>query len=473
LFSGYYRDSNDLEDGRGDTLLGSGSRDNGVLAKAEWQINDAHSVTFNYRQADVDGQVPSNGAAQITSTSNPLIEREQSTQNLSVDYRFDTESELVNGQVLAYWNQVEMDETRLSDGRADSTELDVLGLNINNLSRFGDIELLYGIDGYQESFDTQRGGSNRPQPPEAESEVWGGFVQANIPFAEVFRVEVGARYDYFATKAKNLGSDRSDNDLSPSVALVWQSTDWLELTLRHDQAFRAPSAEELYSTGTHFCMFPGFCNTFVANPDLDAEQAANTELLAKMQFTDLLGDDSLSITASVFENKVDDFIEQIVDDPTFFPVMSAGNTTWVNVDEASIEGFEVSANYQRDALFVVMSYGQTRGEDDQTGEDLTNIPADTFITDVSYGFFDRQLTAGVRVTVADDQHRSDYAENTAGTEYDSYSITDLYASWQPASWDAVKVDLTLNNVTDRDYRKAWANLDEAGREVIVSARYRF
>lgn len=473
LLSAYYRDSNDIELGNDENLEGSASRDQGSLAKLQWQIDDAQSLAFNLRQAEANGSVPSNGAADFNGSSNFLITRENKNGNFSVDYRIDTKSPLINSQVMIYRNQVEMNESRVSDGRNDTTDLDVLGLNINNLSKFGDIAVLYGIDASQESFDTKRGGSNRPTPPEAKTDVWGGFVQVIVPLANVWSIELGARYDYFATEASNLNQDRSDNDVSPSAALTWQTTDWLSLSLRHDRAFRAASSEELYSSGSHFCMGPGFCNTFLPNPDLNAEQAANTEFLANMQFSDLAGDDVLSINASIFENNVDNFIEQIVSNPSFFPVMDAGNTTWVNVDEAEIRGYELAADYQRGAFRMNVAYGRSRGEDKKTGEDLTDIPADTLTANLSYGFMQRQLTAGVRLTSVNDQNRTNYSENTNATRYNGYNVANFYMSWEPSLMKALKIDLTVNNLSDKHYRRAWSELDESGREVIVSAKYKF
>ena len=81
--------------------------------------------------------------------------------------------------------------------------------------------------------------------------------------------------------------------------------------------------------------------------------------------------------------------------------------------------------------------------------------------------------AGVRFTHAARQDRTDYPENTAGQEYSDYNITDLYASWQPESLNGVKLDLTVNNVTDKHYRRAWEELYESGREIILTATYRF
>ena len=170
---------------------------------------------------------------------------------------------------------------------------------------------------------------------------------------------------------------------------------------------------------------------------------------------------------------MDNFIEQIVVGPFFFPVMDGGYTTWVNVDEATLNGGEISASYVRGGLSLTTSYGLVRGEDDKTNEDITNIPADTLKLDLAYNFSALNLMTGVRYTYADNQNRTNYEENTSDTTYDSYGVTDLYASWSPASMSNLRFDLNVNNLEDKHYRRAWEELYEAGREVIVSARYQF
>ena len=473
LLSSYYRDANDLELGNGDALEGSATRDQGGLFKATWQVDESQALGINYRQAEARGSVPSNGSAPTNTTSNFLLSREISTQNAILDYALDTESPLINSQLSTYWNHVEVDESRLSDGREDTTELDVYGFSANNQSRFQSFSLLYGLDGYTEDFSTQRSGANRPNPPEAKTDVWGAFVQTNVDLAQTWSMELGVRYDSFETEAENLSTKRDDDDVSPTIAVTWQALDNLQLTLRHDQAFRAPSSEELYTTGTHFCMGSGFCNTFVSNPDLESEQAANTELLVKYTSATLANGGQFHTELSVFENRVDNFIEQIVTAPSFGPVMDPGFTTWVNVDEATIKGTEITTRYTNGGYQAKLSYGQVRGKDDQTKEDLTGIPADTISLDVSQAWMSEQLTTGLRLTKTQSQTRTHYAENTANTRYDAYAIADLYTSWNPDFIADLSVDLSVNNLTDRYYRRAWQELYESGREVIVSTNYRF
>ncbi len=476
LAAGFYRDSNDIELGHKDsnptdTLADSASRSHGGMLKAQWQITDNQSIALNLRQSTEDGSVPTNSSAPPTPTSNYLIQRDTDDESVSLDYRLKT-SPLLNAQAMVYQNKTEMGESRLSDDRSDSTKLKTKGYAINNQSDFGLVSLLYGIDGYHDDFSSKRGGADRPIPPDATVDVSGQFVQATIPLIkDVLRTEIGIRHDSFDTEADNLNTSTDASAISPSAALVWQADDWVEVAARYDEAFRAPSAEELYTTGTHFCMFPGFCNKFVSNPNLDPEEAANKELLTRMNWSNVIAnDDKLAFKASYFRNDVNNFIEQITTSPTFFPVMDPGYTTWVNVDKARIHGYELEARYSWKNLSARIGYGETRGKDRETGEYLTNIPADKWVMDVGYMFLPEQkLQAGTRLSLVSSQRR---LPNTTTNDYDRYQLIDVYASWQPVG-DSLTLDLTVNNLTDEYYRVAFEELYQPGREVRLSATYRF
>ncbi|MGB0733409.1 MAG: TonB-dependent hemoglobin/transferrin/lactoferrin family receptor [Pontibacterium sp.] len=461
LLSAYYRHSNDAVSGDKTVIENSGSEDLGFLGKTTINLAQGHELAVNLRHSAVEGAVPSNGSSNVNGTSVFLIDKDQANNTVSVGYRYTPDSPLFDTQVFTYFDQVNMDEKRTSDGRADSTEEKTVGINVNNRSVIGATSLIYGFDGSKGEFDTVRGGTNRPTPPDATIDLAGVFIDADIALSEAWSLSLGGRYDYFGTKAANLGTQTNDNSFSPSAALVWQANEALKLTARHDRAFRAPGAEELYSTGTHFCYYGTFCNTFVSNPNLQAEEAANTELAAQLNIND-----GWVLKGSVFENNVDNFIEQVVEAANFV-TFDAGTTYWRNVDQATLRGFEVGTYYSLNDLDVDLVYAQTRGKNDASGEALNNIPADTWKANVRYHFVPLNITAGARVTYAEDQLLS------TSTTYDGYTLTDLYASWKPARLKGVSFDLAINNFTNANYRTAWANIDEAGREVILSATVPF
>ncbi|MCX4192670.1 TonB-dependent hemoglobin/transferrin/lactoferrin family receptor [Methylophaga sp. OBS1] len=476
LVSGFYRDGNDIEIGGGDNLLNSAVRDRGMMAKMDWFIDPAQTATFNFRSSRVDGSVPSNGSAVPNDTSNFLIERENETDHASLDYRLNPDSHLINSKLKLYWNRTRMDESRISDDRPDDTKIRTLGINLNNRSDLGLVQLLYGIDGYQDKIDTSRGGVDRPVPPEATTDVWGAFVNMQMPLSQQWLVELGGRYDYFATEADNLNDDRSDNAFSPSAAISWLPTEDLRLTLRYDEAFRAPSAEELYTTGTHFTYGPFASNTFINDPNLDPEEAKNIELLLDYQLHDVFNSgDKVTWHASAFHNEVDNFIEQITTnyqqiflpfDDDFYPL----NTEYRNVDEAQLVGFEIAVNYQWESWNTLVSYGQTRAQNKNTGEALSHIPADKWVVDLNKAWLADSLKTGFTITRVEAQR---HLPTEISTDYDHYTLVDLYANWTPRDFENLTVDLTVNNLTDQKYIVAFEQLYMPGKDIRLGVRYDF
>ena len=308
-----------------------------------------------------------------------------------------------------------------------------------------------GMEVHEQNYDGQRSGTSRPTPPDAVSNTQAVYTQLNFPLISDLRAELGLRFDDFETEAKNLNSQNSDSDLTVSSALVWDAAETLNLTLRRDEAFRAPSVEELYSSGTHFCMGPGFCNTFLPNPDLNSEKSTNIEVIGKWQQQNLLGNDALRITAAAFQNDVKDFIEQVVDAPSFGPGMpNPGNSYFVNVSNAELNGFELELEYQYESLTSSLSYGQVRGRDADIGEDLTGISADT-VSALVQAELTNTFSLGSRVSHTQDQDKTRYAQNTNATVYDDYTTLDVFASWNPEALSDLRCDLNVNNLADQYY----------------------
>lgn len=471
LMSGFYRDGNDVELGNSDNLDGSASRDKGMMAKVDWFIDDNQSATFNLRKSEINGAVPSNGSAEVGS-SNFMIQRENQTDHASVDYRLNPDNSWLNAQLMLYWNNTEMQEYRLSDRRADRTEIETLGVNLNNRTEVGKLRFIYGVDGYQDKLSTKRGGVNRPTPMNAKTEVWGAFTEAHIPLATDWQLELGGRYDYFSTETNISDQDRSNDAFSPSAALVWQTTDKLNLSLRYDEAFRAPSVEELYTSGTHFCYFGNICNTHIPNPSLKPEESRNWEFSAAYNVKAVFKEnDRLNLSADIFYNDIDNFIEQeLTNYAVVFGTPFAMNSEYRNVDEARLKGFELTVNYGLNDFNAALSYGQTRGEDKQTGEKLSGIPADEWVLDLSQRFVHRGVKTGLRISHIEAQNRTPSGDSR---DYDRYTLADIYATWEPVTMPNLKLDLSVNNLTDQYYRVAFQELYMPGRDVRLAVSYQF
>ena len=338
-------------------------------------------------------------------------------------------------------------------------------------------DLTYGLDVYRNTIKTKRDDAgnvgNRPEGLDGESTTMGAFVQADIPLAETWTLQTGVRYDRFESEDNRSSSDvmdkkQSDSAASPSVAVIWETNDWLTLTASYNEAFRAPGMEEMFSTGTHFHVATprfSFSNVFVPNPDLKPEEAKNKEISARMNFSNLLGNDELALTANIFQNDIDNFIQQTVGMTT---------TTWNNVDEARLKGFEIIGDYRYENVELGLSYGQTRGKDKKSGDYLENVPADKVVANIAYLVFQGDLKFGSRYTHVKAQDK--VSDSYTGPENSgSYDLIDLYMSYEPATGalKGIKTDLTVNNLTNEYYRVAWEQLYESGRNIKLNVRYQF
>ncbi|MEZ9819563.1 TonB-dependent hemoglobin/transferrin/lactoferrin family receptor [Shewanella sp. 10N.286.45.A1] len=483
LINGSYYDSNNIKVGNDQTLENSASEGTSGLAKFGWEPTDEQRLQLSARFSKIDELVPSNPTTEVGS-SVPLVKRKTNDQNVTLDYSFNpTANKLLDLNATLYWNGTDYDEDRVTKNQVDSTEYNTLGFSINNSSEFANTVLTYGVDGYQDTIKTVRDDSGqagqRPDDIDGETAVWGAFTRADVSLSDNWKVDAAVRYDAFKNTSNNLNQESDDSAFSPSVGLVWTTTDWLTLSARYDQAFRAPSIEEMYSTGTHYCIPPipgflpgGLCNTFEINPDLKAEKAQNKEIKADLRFSELAGNDELAMTLSVFRNDVDDFIEQSVSDPLMGIPGFEQTTSWNNVDEAKLTGFEFSTRYRYEQTRVTLNYGQTEGKDKTEGDYLTNIPAKKLGIDLSQAIMEGDMKFGTRFTyVAEqDQLPEDYTN-----QYDSYKLWDVYVAWEPAmgTFEGLRVDFAVENIGDEEYRQTWQTLYEQGRNFKLSARYSF
>ncbi len=88
------------------------------------------------------------------------------------------------------------------------------------------------------------------------------FAQDDVLLARTLTATVGARYDW-----NHLVGDRTLEQVSPKLALVWATTPELSLRALYGQAFRAPTIAEMFTE-----VEIGGGIDFVPNPDLEAER---------------------------------------------------------------------------------------------------------------------------------------------------------------------------------------------------------
>ncbi len=461
LFSASRHNSGNYEDGDGQDIPYSADDIGSALAKGSIE-HEGHSVELNLQLFRDDHEIPT--AANTNGTV--IADRVTREESGSLRYGFDDQEGLLDLTVTAYTNNTFIREIVQGTGRHDVTQLDTIGIDVANTSRAtlsddAKLALTYGLELYQDDQEGVRNDAPRQQYPNATQITQGYFAQAEFTLWDDLTVIPGLRYDTYDQEATG-AEDVGDSKLSKKLAVSYQATDWLMLFGSYAEAFRAPSLTELYVGGTHFVF-----NTFVPNPDLKPEFAKNKEVGAALSFDDVFTQrDGLRIKGAVFQNDVEDLIEQSVQGGAF------GTTTTDNVPEARIRGAELEIQYEGPMFFSGLSATRMRGDDLTQGDALADIPEDLVTLTAGLRFAETGLSAGWRSMLYFGQKRS---SNTGTPHPGKKLIHDLFVTYTPndPALDGLRVDFGIDNVFDKTYRRYPSELNEVGRNAKLTASLQF
>ncbi|MCK8924460.1 TonB-dependent hemoglobin/transferrin/lactoferrin family receptor [Haemophilus influenzae] len=524
LISGFYNNADNLRTGKGNKLNNTAYKQFGGLAKFGWQINDANRVELSHRETRFKQTAPGNNEVEneltnekITeqirdfhgsSNSFPRVNRTQSEisefyskvktrfgsvsylsdqqipdQSTVFNYYLTPDNPYLNTHIALYNNKTIEKEQRKVSGVKDQTKLTTRGINLRNSSELSHISFIYGVDYMRDKISTERGTNNsdakfRAEPYNANSNTTGVYLIAHIPlFGEKLLLSPSVRYDHYDTSSKTV--KYKDNHLSPATKLTWKVTNWLDFSAKYNEAFRAPSMQERFVSGSHFgAEVAGLnaVNKFIANPNLRPETAKNKEITANLHFDSLFKqDDKFKIEATYFRNDVEDLINlKIFNNPnkssTSLPLPT--NSQYQNIANARLSGVELQAQYQTERLTLFTNYGSTKGRDKDSGEALSNIAASKIGVGADYALVKDKFTVGATITHYAAQHQvpKDHA-----VTYPSYILTDLRATYAPlkGEWKNLRLDFALENLFDRKYQPAFSLMEGTGRNAKISAVYSF
>ena len=233
---------------------------------------------------------------------------------------------------------------------------------------------------------------------------------------ERHQISAAARYD---------DNDAYGSEVTGDVAWSydWDSGHRIKALL--GTAFKAPNLSELFTQA-----FGGA--TFFGNPDLQPEQSRNLELGYAYQ------QGAHVFETAIFLNQIDDLI-----DFRFNTDFTEG--TYFNVDEAEINGLELSYQWQSNAWLLNTNSTWQNPVNTTAGrsERLLRRPKFKWNLSVSRAFGNFNLGSQLRYA----SERADF-----GGELDDYLTLDMTADWQiNADW---QLGLKLVNLSDEEYEFA-------------------
>ena len=315
------------------------------------------------------------------------------------------------------------------------------------------------------------------------------YTSIQYPLAKDLSFQGGLRYNHIlvdATFDLNLfdlpfsEANINTGALTGSAGLAWQATPILGWKANFSTAFRAPNIDDV---GKIFDSEPG--SVVVPNPNLKPEYAKNGELGVTLNF-----DESIKFDVTSYYTVLNDaLVRQDYELDGETEILYQGELSNVqaiqNAAKAEVYGVEIGAEFTfSESLKLISHYNVTEGfQEDEDGirEALRHVAPHFGNTHFTYSKDKWKLDASANYNskfdfedLAPSQQNNDflYAKDSDGNPY-SPSWYALNLSGEYAFTDALKLNASLQNITDQRYRPYASGIAAAGRNLILAASYSF
>ena len=260
------------------------------------------------------------------------------------------------------------------------------------------------------------------------------LIEDKHNFQSNFRKDFNSAYDDAVTG--NIGYAYSIN------------SNWT-VSSSYGTAFVSPSFNFLYSLADSFAL---------GNPNLKPEKSKNIEGSIRYK------DDSGSMSLTMFQNKIDDFIIYTA------PAEAGSRTSTQNLNKAEIQGLTISGD---------QFFGHFQMKGSLTSQSAKNEDTDKYlprraslIGNINLNYYIGNWNIGVEETFSG--KRFDDKENIVNLS--GYALTNIVTDYKIN--DKLKLNLRLNNVLDKDYSlaaegRSGFKYQTPGRSLFANLRYDF
>jgi hemoglobin/transferrin/lactoferrin receptor protein len=373
-----------------------------------------------------------------------------------------------------------------TDRRYQIAEVDTVGFDLSFESPFGEGDLLYGLDYYQDKVESEgyrkRGAAAllydptfRPLADDSTYDLFGAFVQYVWKPTDVFELTAGTRYTYAeaelgryydsTARADVYGSQRDWDNVVGSLRALYRLNPCWSIYGGASQAFRAPNLDDLSGNLTSRS---GVAAT--GSADVDPEEYLTYEIGTRHTT------DNTSLNLAMFYTDIDDLIVAV-------PTTPGGATTVAtNGRDGYVYGVELEGAWRFHPQWTVSGFAAWQDGRTETsafvGGPIVDEPGSRLLP--LTGSLALRWTAPSdkfwvegRVLAAAEEDRlsaSDRADvqriPTLGTP--SYMVYMLHGGWQAT--DHLELTAGLENISDDDYRNHGSGQNEAGFNAILGAK---
>jgi hemoglobin/transferrin/lactoferrin receptor protein len=449
-----------------------------ALAKLRTLLDGGHTLglTADYFRRDIDTQLYTDLGDPMLPTVRASRAADQTERwRVSAEYDFAAQnpaSLLDSASVRLYTQQQDTRQTTFQTRtnapnwtRSSDYRQEQIGLNAqagkqwqgSSLSQ----NLLAGFEISRAELTQFRSGTplnntlNVRDVPLTTTTQWGVFVQNDIALANTgLTFTPGLRYDSYDLAPDNDpaflkqgGKSVSLNDgkLSPKLAASWKAAEKITLFAQYSQGFRAPNALEL--NGSYISPM-GYAAA--ANPALKPETSSGIEIGTR------LGDETLGASLTAYNNRYQDFIEQVSIKCPGNPVCAPRTALTYqaqNIANVEIYGAEARAQWAfAPGWRTWVNLAWARGSNRDSGVALDSVAPLKGELGLAYA---SSNWGGALSLIAADQH--DKVSNATYFKAPGYGVVDLTGWWTPVKdW---RINAGVFNLGNKSY---WLASDVVG-----------
>jgi len=505
-----------MEDGNGEVLPGSGSDQTLGFVKVDAEISDRQFITVSYETREEEGEFGKQ-INWVQTIDSPLFKTWSDRETLVLNHALYL-NEFINLETTLYSTESSLKRELYTWNAGIKTT----GFDIRNTSDLGDHVLTYGIEQKNdevnsESYEAFGGKANE------DGTVTGVYAQDHWQITPDLLLSFGVRYDAYeldhtgleaswvkvdgkwivehdaqgnpVTKSKDFSVKKQDG-FSKNIGFKYSLAENITLSAGYAEALRGRQVADAFTAGE-----------VNDNPDLAPEDVENFELGLEYN------DGTWLFEASVYQSTINGVV--------FDKFKGREGVFYENIGDLESKGVELVAGYQANQFDILISFNHNdvvlnniafnwpdssveggkkqvfRNNVDINAYEyggLGNAVGDALNINFNYEVTDSIKTGFNLKYVADlndieVMHRSlelGWVDELGSIDKEGYNLVDVYARYEPS--EQLRFDLSIQNLFNETYRshgsvgdfskfgKGYETLKgmyEPGRDIRLSVSYQF